>query len=369
MRKEDTAACPYSSGADETRRSCPYRPDGRCGIVPPRRPSAKKLWPAAALFFFLTFASTTYVGQIYARGGLAGGLMFSVPLMTILLCHELGHYLQTRRYGVFSTPPYFIPIPYPPFGTFGAVIQMDARIPNRRALFDIGISGPLAGLVPTFLFLAVGLSLSSCVGCEDAPRQLFRFGEPLILRWLSRLVIERPADGGVLILHPIATAAWTGLFITTLNLFPLSQLDGGHVFYALTGRAARRWMLLIYLVIVAAVIVFHQWQWIVMLLILCFLGIFHPATADDRRPIGLGRTLLGWLVLAFLPIGFTPSPISEPESEPLDLAPMLSRDYPSEEPSAVKFFGPRWSNPRWPSGLGSDTILLDTVQEGSETDA
>ncbi|MBQ1455982.1 MAG: site-2 protease family protein [Thermoguttaceae bacterium] len=363
MRKRSAAACPCPFDAAGTRRRCPYRLDGRFGVVPPRRSPAKKLWPAAALCFFLTFASTTYVGQIYARGGLAGGLMFSVPLMTILLCHELGHYLQTRRYKVFSTPPYFIPIPYPPFGTFGAVIEMDAHIPNRRALFDIGISGPLAGLVPTFLFLAVGLSLSSCVGCEDAPRRLFQFGEPLILRWLSRLVIERPADGGVLILHPIATAAWTGLFITTLNLFPLSQLDGGHVFYALTGRAARRLMLLIYLVIVAAVIVFHQWQWIVMLLILCFLGIYHPATADDSRPIGWWRTLLGWLILAFLPVGFTPSPISQPEHKPLDLAPMLSRDCPSREPPAAKFLCPRWS-----SGLGSDTILSDTVQEGSEAD-
>lgn len=363
MRKEYPAVCPCPFGANETRSDCPHRLDGCRGALSPRRTQAKKLWPAAAFCFLLTFASTTYVGQIYARGGLAGGLMFSFPLMTILLCHELGHYLQTRRYGVFSTPPYFIPIPYPPFGTFGAVIQMDARIPNRRALFDIGISGPLAGLVPTFLFLAVGLSFSSCVGCEDAPRQLFRFGEPLVLRWLSRLVLERPADGGVLILHPIAIAAWTGLFITTLNLFPLSQLDGGHVFYALTGRAARRWMLLVYLVIVAAVIVFRQWQWIVMLLILCFLGIYHPASADDSRPLGWGRTLLGWLVLAFLPIGFTPSPISQPEREPLNLAPMLSLNGPSKDQPEVRFLGPRWS-----SGPRSDTILTDTVQEGSKND-
>lgn len=348
--------------AARERFSCPYRMvDRRESPVSTYGHSSGTLWRTAALFFLLTFASTTYVGQIYSRGSILGGLMFSVPLMTILLCHELGHYLQTRRYGVFSTPPYFIPLPVPPFGTFGAVIQMDVRIPNRRCLFDIGISGPLAGLIVIFPFLVVGLCLSRCVCVEDAPREVFQFGEPLVLRWLSSLILDRPAGGGVLILHPIATAAWTGLFITTLNLFPLSQLDGGHVFYALIGRAARRWMFLIYAAIVVVVIVFEQWQWIVMLLLLCWIGIAHPPTSDDSCRLGWIRMVLGWLVLAFILIGFTPSPISEPLSEPLNLPPMLSHEEPPEGFPLDVYFRSHWSSTPWSDTIPGDTILWDTI--------
>ena len=172
------------------------------------------------------------------------GLRYSVPVMTILVCHEMGHFLQARRYGVYASLPYFIPIPSPPFGTLGAVILMEPRIGGRRALFDIGITGPLAGLAPTLIFLRPrpvpdgaeihpgrGTSQPIVVGCPLLFRALctWKFG-PL------------PADFPITVgmLHPMAFAGWVGLFITSLNLIPIGQLDGGHVLYAIL-RAGRTW--------------------------------------------------------------------------------------------------------------------------------
>ena len=136
------------------------------------------------LFFFLTWISTTFVGSLYADGGFLSGLWFSVPLMTILTCHEAGHFLQARRYGVYSSLPWFIPVPFPPFGTFGAIISLDARIPDIRALFDIGISGPLAGLVPPLIFLVIGIAFSTVGAVSPTPETLV-FGEPLLFRWIA----------------------------------------------------------------------------------------------------------------------------------------------------------------------------------------
>lgn len=289
-------------------------------------------WKKPLLFYVLTWFSTTFIGQMYSGGGFLNGLWFSVPLMTILTCHEFGHYFQSRRYGVYSTLPFFIPVPFPPFGTFGAFIQMDARIPNRRALFDIGITGPLAGLVPTLVFMFVGIALSSVESISAASGGL-TFGEPILFRAVSMLFFDRSVPGTDLIIHPIAMAAWTGLFITSLNLIPIGQLDGGHVFYALLHRRAPAATRLIFALIVAAVVLFEQWQWIVMVLLVMLIGVVHPPTANDSVKIGRFRTVLGIVTLAFIFIGLTPNPIQE--SEPIesprreapeipDLKPMLS---------------------------------------------
>ncbi len=166
---------------------------------------------------------------------LQDGLAFSVPLMFILTCHELGHYIQSWRYGVYCSLPYFIPLPFGPIGTMGAVIGMGGEVPDRRALFDIGISGPLAGLVPTLICCVIGMSQAQVV-----PRigGVFEFGDPLLMLWLSDLYFG-PIPGEMTIyLNAVGMAGWFGLFLTTLNLFPIGQLDGGHVFYAILGRRA-----------------------------------------------------------------------------------------------------------------------------------
>lgn len=283
--------------------------DSRPPLTPPIS------WRRPLLFYLLTWLSTTYVGSFYGGAGFWSGLWFSVPLMTILTCHEFGHYFQSRRYGVHSTLPYFLPVPFPPFGTFGAVIRMDSHIPNPKALFDIGISGPLAGLVPTLILMVIGIALSSVEQVVPTEGSL-TFGEPLLFRWVSSLFFDRSIPGTDLMLHPIGMAAWTGLFITSLNLLPLGQLDGGHVFYALLKRRAAPLATALFFLLIGLVVCFGRLEWTLMILLLALFGIRHPPTADDSIPIGRFRTVLGWLTLAFLLIGFTPNPISEPDAPP-----------------------------------------------------
>ncbi|MDO5565329.1 MAG: site-2 protease family protein [Planctomycetia bacterium] len=292
----------------------PPAPDELQQMYAQRQETARWQWPV--FFYILTWLSTTWVGSfMYGTGGLASGLYFSVPLMIILTCHELGHYVQAKRYKVFSTLPLFIPIPLPPFGTFGAVIRMDSRIPNIRALYDIGISGPLAGLIPTLLFLLVGISMSS-VEAVDPSVGGIQFGEPLLFRWVSMLFFDRSVPGTDLILNPIAMAAWTGLFITSLNLLPVGQLDGGHVFYALLKRRAAFFSSILFFTTSVVIIVTGQWNWILMLLLVMFFGIDHPPTCDDSQPLDPIRKYLGIATLLFILIGFTPTPIIDTPAPP-----------------------------------------------------
>ncbi len=276
-------------------------------------------WQRPLVFYIVTWLSTTFVGAwCYGNGSFLSGLWFSVPLMLILTCHELGHYIQSMRYHVHSSLPFFIPVPLPPFGTFGAVIQMDSQIPNIKALFDIGISGPLAGLLPTLIFMVIGIYYSTVGEISENGTGLV-FGEPFLFRWVSEFFFDRSQAGTDLIVHPIAMAAWTGLFITSLNLFPLGQLDGGHVFYALLKKKAALFSFVIFSLIVFFVVFFQQWSWILMIILILFFGLNHPPTCNDSIKLGGWRTLLGWLTLAFIFIGFTPNPISEipvpPEEE------------------------------------------------------
>jgi len=283
--------------------------------MPMRPPVRRRVWLPLVLFV-ATCLSTWLVGAVgpvqlmsWRYGpflgllyGLVYGLQYAVPVMTILLCHEMGHFLQARRYGVFASYPYFIPMPLSPIGTFGAVIAMNARVGGRRALFDIGITGPLAGLVPTLIFCAVGISWSTYVPGQD------QFGDPLLFKWFAVALKGPIPEGQVIQVHPIAFAGWVGLLITSLNLFPIGQLDGGHVLYALLRWRARWVATAVLLGAVAAVAYFELWGWSLMLLLVVLIGPGHPPTADDTEPLGFLRTVLGWLTLAFIPIGFTPTP-------------------------------------------------------------
>src|SRR5262249_54547004 len=147
-------------------------------------------------------------------------------------------FLQAKRYRVHASFPYFIPMPISPIGTMGAVIAMPRGMGDRRALFDIGISGPIAGLIPAIIFSVIGLQLST-IGPMPPPGEAgFSLGEPLIFKLLAYLVLGPVPTGGELFLHPVAFAGWVGIFLTALNLFPIGQLDGGHVLYALLLKKA-----------------------------------------------------------------------------------------------------------------------------------
>ncbi len=242
---------------------------------------------------------------------LAGGLAFSLALMTTLLAHELGHYLQALRYGVPASLPYFIPMPVSPIGTMGAVILMQPGMGNRRTLFDIAISGPVAGIVPALLFCVVGLQWSEVVAVSDI-QSGWSLGEPLLFKLLVYLTFGPLGEGQDVMLHPVAFAGWVGVFITALNLIPIGQLDGGHVLYALLLKRAHMVAKGMLAAAVLAVILWGYWGWSLMLLLLMWMGPVHPPTADDQVDLGTGRTIAGWAALLFFPIGFTPVPFYLP---------------------------------------------------------
>lgn len=260
------------------------------------------------LLFLATCVSTYFVWD----------LLYAVTLMLILSVHELGHFLQARRHRVPASLPYFIPMPISVFGTFGAIIAMRSRVPNRRALFDIAVTGPLAGLVVAVAATVVGLYMSTVLPRDHLTRGIM-LGEPLIFKCLGYFIFGALEEGEDIRLHPIAYAGWVGIFITALNLWPIGQLDGGHILYSLMRRKAHVIAEVLLLGATAAVLLTmalqrlgvgwgSYWFWLPMLLILSLMGPRHPPTANDQVPLGPGRVLLGWLALLFVPVGFTPAP-------------------------------------------------------------
>ena len=251
------------------------------------------------VLLFLATCFTTYA---------VGGAIYAFALMLILTCHEFGHYFQALRYRVPASLPYFIPVPMQPLGTMGAVISMRGNMGDRKALFDIGISGPLAGLVPALFFSVLGLYWSS-VG-DIPPGHVSKLGDPLLFKFLvSQIFGPLPAHQDVF-LHPLAYAGWVGVLITSLNLVPIGQLDGGHILYAILRRKAHWVASGLLAAAIVAVFVTQSYQWALMLFLLILIGPNHPPTARDEMPLGWGRVVLGWLTLLFIIVGFTPQPFS-----------------------------------------------------------
>lgn len=245
-----------------------------------------------------------YVLMWHHPGYLLSGLPFALCLALILLSHEMGHYLTARYYRVNVTLPFFLPAPTL-IGTMGAFIRIRSSVPTKRAMFDIGIAGPLAGFVALLAPLAVGVSLSQVVPGIALKGDLV-FGTPLILRafeWLQFPGVS--ADD--LYLHPVARAAWAGLLATALNLLPIGQLDGGHILYAIVGE---RLKLLSYIFIAALIPlgIFFAYSWLVWALLLFLIARRHPVIPDDR-PLDPARRRLAWVALAILILSFMPSPV------------------------------------------------------------
>jgi membrane-associated protease RseP (regulator of RpoE activity) len=235
------------------------------------------------------------------------GAPFAGSLLLILGFHELGHYLAARAYGVQVSLPYFIPLPLPPMGTMGAIIRMRSPIPSRKVLFDIGIAGPLLGLVFALPILTLGLMLSPVKPLAGVALQEGNSLAYLFLKWLIKGPI---APGYDVMLHPLALAGWLGLFVTALNLMPLSQLDGGHLVYAVLGRRHRTavWLFLGVLMVLYFV---SQWEgWLVWIVLAIGLGLRHPPPLDDRTPLDPARRALAVLALALLAVLLTPLPFA-----------------------------------------------------------
>ncbi|MEQ9407051.1 MAG: site-2 protease family protein [Fuerstiella sp.] len=278
-----------------------------------------RIWPSAA--------QTTLTERFWQSVLL--GCTYSIPLMAILLCHEMGHYLQAVRYHVPASFPYFIPLPLPPLGTMGAVILQGRGVADRRTMFDIAVTGPLAGLVVTLPVLFWGICAS---GYTDAVMERgFEFGQPLMVSWLIEAVHGPAPAGMVFEWNGLATAGWVGIFITAMNLLPIGQLDGGHIMYTLVGRMAHwiAWGLILTAVI--AMIQMRMFSYVLLLILLTLTGPRHPPTADDTVPLGTFRTCVGWATLAFLLVGFTVQPIviqnDRPQNQAEEMIPAAGPDH------------------------------------------
>ena len=239
------------------------------------------------------------------------GLFYSLTILAILGCHEMGHYIACRLYGVDATLPFFLPAPPPILtGTFGAVIRIRSRMPSKLALFDIGIAGPIAGFLVAVPALFLGLSLSRI---ERVPQDFegYSLGEPLLFQAVAWLLYGDVSDGLSINLHPMGLAAWFGLIVTALNLFPIGQLDGGHIAYAVFGRRA------VVITLGTALAAIGLTLWSVSYLLFTLLAIaaiflfgpHHPPTLNDDVPLDKGRILLALFALAMLIVCFTPAPI------------------------------------------------------------
>ena len=296
--------------------------------IPPDARIEPALPAPAALFDYLTYVPVYYaltVGAIVREAWthpalLAEGATFAGALLSILLAHEAGHYVACRRYGVRATLPFFIPAP-PLFlaGTFGAFIKIKSAIPSRRALFDIGVAGPLAGFV-----VLIPVAVAAVLTSEPAPPQFAEtvaaaggtvvyFNDPPLLRLLGSAL-------GIDIAHitpnPFYFAAWVGLLVTSLNLLPVGQLDGGHAVFSVFGPRAHRWTGRAAFGAVAALAVLG-WLWhhapggfVYAALLLVMLRLPHPRSTDETEPLGAARLAVAALTLLVFLLCFEPFPVS-----------------------------------------------------------
>jgi membrane-associated protease RseP (regulator of RpoE activity) len=317
---------------DPLDRSLPSRQAGEVySVLPPvfNPPPRDRVWLHVTLFV-LTLVSTTGVGALHYYAFQIGfnpgegaatpdlsslsfyvpGLWYSGTVLAILGLHEMGHYLACRYYRVDATLPYFLPAPLPLTGTLGAFIRIRQRIPSKIALFDIGLSGPIAGFLVAVPALFVGLTMSVV---ERVPEDFngFELGEPLLFRAAAWLVWGDLPDGVSINMHPMAFASWFGLLATALNLFPVGQLDGGHVAYAVLGR--RSSLITVGMVVVAVGLTVISTSWlawtVLMLIMLLFMGPHHPPTLDDDTPVDRVRLIFALIGLVMLIVCFTPAPI------------------------------------------------------------
>jgi membrane-associated protease RseP (regulator of RpoE activity) len=241
---------------------------------------------------------------------LIGGPWLAVALLSILMAHEMGHYVACLYYRVDATLPFFIPFPFPLIslvGTLGAFIRIKSPIPHRRALFDIGIAGPLAGFAVCLPVMALSVR-EMTLAPTGPPSSGLYLGDPLLLQWLTAWALGHVPEGMTVVIGPLGLAAWFGLFVTALNLIPVGQLDGGHVVYALFGP----WASIISRVgwWVCVGLVYFSPSWIVWAILIRILGRQHPRTMNDYDPVGRGRVIVGLLGLAVFVVCFVPSPIA-----------------------------------------------------------
>ena len=307
--------------------------DGRHLVL--TRPTIKprESWTLHAVLFAATLFLTTMAGALLAGGlppdfgvlynptawnlaffrGWATGFSFSLPLLAILFCHEMGHYLTARHYQVNVSPPHFLPGPPPPIGigTFGAFIRLRTILNDRRQLLDVGAAGPIAGFVVALPVLWLGLAHSQVVAAEPGATGMqvslggMLLGDSavtLLLRYFTH-------TAGAVVLSPLALAGWLGMYVTMLNLLPIAQLDGGHILYAALPRAQRQLARLFFVVVILLGFLSRSWfVWAFVVLLLSRGQFAHPPVLDAYRPLPKSRIWLLVASLVLFALTFTPAP-------------------------------------------------------------
>jgi membrane-associated protease RseP (regulator of RpoE activity) len=279
--------------------------------------SLKNTW-LNILLFFATIISTLFAGAFQETGTFSDaianlhlGWKFSFSLMGILLAHELGHYFASRIHNVPSSLPYFLPVPHPLVGTFGAFIKMRGKISDKKALLDIGVAGPIMGLVVAIPLLFFGLSKSSLVEITDVVghQMMPLLGGSILFKFISFIIFGYvPPELGIQ-LHPVAYASWLGLWVTSINLIPMGQLDGGHISYAIFGKW-HKWISYGVFIVMIILGIFFWLGWLFWAFITSIIVRFkHPPPEDNIAPIDNKRKIIGIIalilfILTFLPIPF-----------------------------------------------------------------
>ena len=296
-------------------------------VIPKPKAKIRSKWVNLILFLSTVFTTILAGSMLFTsnqqfdwsqiftlRNLLNGWFFFSLPLMSILGIHELGHYFASKKHRVKTSLPYFIPFPPNPFlplGTMGAVISTKEPIPDRKALLDIGVAGPICGFIVAVPVLILGLMMSNIVAISEIPKESVTLGEPLLVTILIKIMFNLP-HGYTINLHPTAFAGWVGLLVTAINLLPVGQLDGGHTARAVLKEKHKHlsW---------AAVFLLFVWglkrsidlkgisTWLFFAWILLFLmGLQHPPPLNELTHLDVKRKLLVFVSLAIFILSFAP---------------------------------------------------------------
>jgi membrane-associated protease RseP (regulator of RpoE activity) len=302
-------------------------------VVRGHNPKADQHYFRPFLLFLLTILTTALTGTMLMHGpietfsDLKHGLPYSFALLTILFLHEMGHYVASRIYKVEVTLPYFIPLFLPWFhpGTMGAFIKMKSSIPNKKALFDIGVAGPIAGFIASIFFIAWGFSqLPDMAGIYAHIEQIHPLDNPdgvnmylgsnIIYDYMALLFNGHRLPMNEMYHFHYIFAGWFGLLVTALNLMPIGQLDGGHITFAMFGDKARKIAIIAFALLIFLnlyiITEFNSYVWVLWpILILVFIRFRHPPTMDDSVKLDAGRRILGWIAYIIFVLCFTPLPI------------------------------------------------------------